>query len=394
MDKKYLFRADSTYKEGESITCKDPKSKKRVHDHVTYGTTRKTRFISTTGELSVAAMKFSLGEPKLSSPKRAPIVLIDFEKLRTIKQQEQAEMPLIYDFTDEEQVEEHLQGNTPNLARADREVVIDTIIPAECCKEIPPLLVDILLALKTEIGDDVETRHSKGELLEVGESIYDSILEMIMQGDSKLIERIVSKIEFNELEKRFMTLYYDKMQTLESVSKTMFGDLEHGEFLANAILNEIIKKIYKSQAIAQEAYYEKEIYSKIDPMKDWELYDKKMKMVTEFQVKIAEAYISPHAWGKNTMKEIKHNYDGYKWTQRVSTGTMKFENRKQVGKKFRTTRNLDGEGKSFFGTIFLDIAQKNDIIFPTGMDYKIEDGIIISAIPQCTTFGFEHERKN
>ena len=36
MDKKYLFRADSTYKEGESITCKEPKSKRRVHDHVTY----------------------------------------------------------------------------------------------------------------------------------------------------------------------------------------------------------------------------------------------------------------------------------------------------------------------------------------------------------------------
>lgn len=392
MERKWIFRADANYKEGQNVVCKNPNRKKNVHDHVTQGSKIGTRFISTTAELSVAALKFSHGDIAEKREKRAPIILIDFRKLKALGTQESrySDEQQIYDFTDEKQIEEHLGEVAHNLARSDREIVVNRLIPAECCKEIPPMMVDILMALRTDIEDSIKGEPRKEELLKVGESMYDSILDMIMQGNTRDLDQIISKMEFNELEKKFISLYYGERMTMGSVAKTMFGDLEQGQFLANAMLTQIIKNIIKTPEFIQATYFEKEVFSKPEVMANSDLYLQKASDARKYQSKLIESYIAPFAWEKVKYSEKTITNYGYK----IKTKELiekSFSNRNKEGKKCGTTAETSLKDKLvLFKTYKIPLAQKAGLRFPSGMEYDIKDNKVISAFPQYVEFG----RKN
>lgn len=230
----YVYRAQNEYINGTSIICINQNSDKDVNNHIANGTQNKeqgTRFISTTGRISIAKYKYSRGKDEI--PQRTPIVLIDFEKLKEIKDAKE-----IYDFRDESKREMHLTKKAQNFARADREVTIEKDIPAECCKKIPPLMVDILSIL--EFDEQMKT-------------IMNAINDMVMNDQiDEFYSKVIEKIEFNELEKIFMDKYYsDDMLTLESIGKTFFPDVEKGDIISQCIKKEILKKIVDSREFAE-----------------------------------------------------------------------------------------------------------------------------------------------
>lgn len=153
----YVYRAQQEYIDGEDIKCQDSNSEDTISAHVHNGSKNiRTRFISTTGRVGVAKYKYSRGNCK-EKCKRAPIILIDLKKLREKKGVK------IHDFRDPELLTKELDNLARNYALADREITIEGNIPADCCRKIPPLIVDIisLLDLNT-CSTEVEKKIDRG----------------------------------------------------------------------------------------------------------------------------------------------------------------------------------------------------------------------------------------
>lgn len=222
----YVYRAQNEYINGTSIECKNRKSKRSVSFHIRKGTDVKTRFISTTGRISIAKYKYSRGKDEI--PKRTPIVLIDFEKLKELKDAKE-----IYDFRDKSTRDETIEDAARNFARADREVTIEEYIPAECCKKIPPLMVDILSELEVE-----------GPMEVLINPINDMIMNDSIEG---IIDEILEEIEFNDLERNFIKEYYsDRMPTIQEMGDKLFPDIERNDLIAQCLKVEVLKKIFCS----------------------------------------------------------------------------------------------------------------------------------------------------
>lgn len=247
----YVYRTQAEYENGRNIECKDPSSKKSVNVHVGMGSQQniKTRFVSATGRISIAKYKYSQAENR-----RNPIILIDLKKLKELKKEGQ-----IYDFRREQTRLTELTVANRNLAKADREVVTEYTIPAECCKKIPPLITDILSSLDMLVNDEPKIDKSQknkppidmlpqGMLSKDVDMLINSINDMIMEDRIGELEQIIGKIPFNKLEKAFIERYYDdKMPTLEEVGGEFFPTKEKKELICHCIQREIMQKIFGSE---------------------------------------------------------------------------------------------------------------------------------------------------
>lgn len=400
MDKRYLFRADGNYKEGQGLVCKNPKANYTVNQHVGAGTDIATKFISTTAKISIAAIKYSQGEKIDSNGKRAKVVLIDFGKLKSLENQQNLpkKEQYIYDFTDEEQVEKYLRGRfQQNAARSDREVTVNGRIPPECCKEIPPIFVDILTALETDIENNLSDcdEEKRKQIQEVGEVISNNILDMIMQGKNNALNRIINRVNFNSLEKKFIELYYEQRKTLGSAAKVMFGEMEQGEFWANAILTGIIKKVINDKGFLMDTY----------PSQNKNMDSNQILRIpiqNEFISMVTDSYIAPFSWQKQTWEKSAYTVNGkkqkeYKFAQFLNKFSDYTVNKygTPVSNMTATAVVPKTSGIMLFKTMFLEInkkldirGQKQDVIFPVDMKYQYgeSENEIISAVPQYVRF--------
>lgn len=222
----YLYRTQEEYKNGEAIKCTNPESKVTIKQHIENGSKKNSkgsRFISTTGKISIAKYKYSQ-----TKNKRNPIILIDLKKLKELKAEK------IYDFRTDESLLNMLTGKGKNYVKADRETTIESDIPAECCKKIPPLIADILSAFELD-----------GPMGVLIDPINDMIMNDSIYGE---IERILAGIEFNDLEKEFIKEYYsDSMPTLEEIGKKFFPENEQSDIIAQCLQIKVLKNIFQSK---------------------------------------------------------------------------------------------------------------------------------------------------
>ena len=79
---KYLFRADYDYN-GGNIECKDSNSDASLRVHLQSGSAQniKTKYISMTQSIGIAAYHYALGDKKNPREDRAPVVLIDYTNI-------------------------------------------------------------------------------------------------------------------------------------------------------------------------------------------------------------------------------------------------------------------------------------------------------------------------
>lgn len=262
----YVYRAQDEYKNGEPIKCKKPESKITLQGHIGIASKKKSngsRFISTTGRIGVAKYKYS-GE------KRSPIILID---LGALKEDKPGSVGEIFDFRDDETIKKLKKGSGSNYVRADREVIVENFIPAEYCRKIPPLIIDILAGLDRLVNDS-----NSGTWSIVADHLIDYINSQIMKCENtknenigntkdvnvkikKTFEMILGitlddedfikyeenfiKSEINELEKAFIAEYYsDEMPKMEDVAKKLFGENNKNRIkCCQCIKAEILKKL-------------------------------------------------------------------------------------------------------------------------------------------------------
>lgn len=260
----YVYRAQDEYKNGEPIKCKKPESEICLQDHIGIASKKKSngsRFISTTGRIGVAKYKYS-GE------KRSPIILID---LGALKEDKPGSVGEIFDFRDDETIKKLTKWT--NYVRADREVTVENFIPAEYCRKIPPLIIDILAGLDRLVNDS-----NSGTWSIVADHLIDYINSQIMKCENtknenigntkdvnvkikKTFEMILGitlddedfikyeenfiKSKINELEKAFIAEYYsDEMPKMEDVAKKLFGENNKNKIkCCQCIKAEILKKL-------------------------------------------------------------------------------------------------------------------------------------------------------
>lgn len=179
----YVYRAQDEYKNGEPIKCKKPESEICLQDHIGIASKKKSngsRFISTTGRIGVAKYKYS-GE------KRSPIILID---LGALKEDKPGSVGEIFDFRDDETIKKLTKWT--NYVRADREVTVENFIPAEYCRKIPPLIIDILAGLDRLVNDS-----NSGTWSIVADHLIDYINSQIMKCENTKNENIGNTKDVN-----------------------------------------------------------------------------------------------------------------------------------------------------------------------------------------------------
>lgn len=238
----YVYRAVlENYSKEEGIKCKEKDSDKSLSYHVNFGSKKnvKTKYISTSKKIGIAAYKYAIGKVNENRIKRSKIVLIDLDKLP--KEQK------YYDLTDETVLKEQkISRMSKNYCKSDAEVTIEGDIGPECVKEIPPMLVDILFALE-----------SSGN---ANKMFYDMLLDRVAEGDMEL-DKIIEKCKFNKLEQNFIKSYYTDMNQLEETAKQILPEMldekkeDNREFIANCIRTQIIKNVVASQLHRDLKYY-------------------------------------------------------------------------------------------------------------------------------------------
>lgn len=255
---KYLFRAQPGYKPGEDVLGKDINSDVSALEHIAKGTSRKSKFISTTPKIATA-VTYLLGKVRKNKGKiadgvedhvRTPVLLIDCDKLKEyniathdtegIKPKptngEDVVTPEDRAFW-EEQKENY--GNYLNMAikfgLSSREVLVESIIPRDCIREIPMICVDMIEAL-----EDCEAVFPK-----LYEPLKDVILEKIMTDDEEF-KKIIADIHFDGKLQEFYEAYYiEGNKSLKEVAMSVFGkDDAEGLLLANCSRVQIIKDIF------------------------------------------------------------------------------------------------------------------------------------------------------
>lgn len=249
----YVYRAQDEYKNGEPIKCKKPESKVTLQGHIGIASKKKSngsKFISTTGRIGVAKYKYS-GE------KRSPIILIDLGKLKEKKPESVGE---IFDFRVRETRDKLLRNEPKNFACADREITVENCspdgkcIPAEYCRKIPPLLIDILACLDKLVTDSNASIRSiqANNLINyindeiMGKKHDDTIISRIVNGAAKLDDQFIKDLMFNELERVFLLEYYsDDMPKMEDVAEHFFGNKEDRALICcQCIKAEVLKRIF------------------------------------------------------------------------------------------------------------------------------------------------------
>lgn len=218
---KYLFRADYDYN-GGNIECKDSNSDASLRVHLQSGSAQniKTKYISMTQSIGIAAYHYALGDKKNPREDRAPVVLIDYTNIPDTDDQNRTR-EFYNSSTDENK---SITGRPLHFAKAAQEVVTSYSIPEECLKEIPPILVDIIYAfeyndfnLATQreengIVDDPEiTKYKSSKISEKTQKYIQELLcDLVFSEDySEITNLLTQKIPFNDIEKKFMEKYYD-----------------------------------------------------------------------------------------------------------------------------------------------------------------------------------------
>lgn len=213
---KYLFRADYGYN-GGNIECEDSNSDTSLKVHIQSGSdpSIKTKYISMTQSIGIAAYHYALGDQKNPQKDRAPIVLIDYNNIPDTDEQNRTR-----EFYNSN-IDEHksITGTVKNFAKASQEVVTSYSIPEECLREIPPILVDIIYAF--EYNDfNLETQSMRNSpkinqyksskiAEETQKYIQELLCDLVFSGDySKITNLFTKKIPFNDIEKKFMEEYY------------------------------------------------------------------------------------------------------------------------------------------------------------------------------------------
>lgn len=238
----YVYRAVlENYSKEEGIKCKEKDSDKSLSYHVNFGSKKnvKTKFISTSKKIGIAAYKYAIGKANENRNKRAKIVLIDLDKLPKGQK--------YYDLTNDSVLKEQkINRMSKNYCKSDAEVTIEGDIGPECIKEIPPMLVDILFALE-----------SSGN---ANKMFYDILLDRVVNDDMD-IDKIIERCKLNKLEHRFIELYYKDMNNMKKtgeqiLSEILNDDKEYNiEFIANSIRTQIIKNVVSSQLHRDLKYY-------------------------------------------------------------------------------------------------------------------------------------------
>lgn len=350
----YVYRTQEKYENGNAIMCKNPNSNITIDTYIKNGSRIGSRFISTTKKISIAKYKYSQGENK-----RNPIILIDFKKLKELKDKELKDKKskgekskdemYIYDFVDDETLVEllnRLTVSSRNFVKADREVTIVGDIPAECCKKIPPLIADILSAFELD-----------GQMRVLINPINDMIMDNSINAE---MEKILGKIEFNDLEEKFIKEYYsDSMPTLEAMGKSLFPEAEKSDMIAQCLQLEVLKKIFRSNEFKEflksklQGNFPKELERDVNRLR------KQFEAKEELDKRLLQKELSPR-------NEIK--------TQAPRNG--KLTKSEQDKKMRRYYLNADSD-------LFLEFAMDDKVDNPQGMQYICdEDGKVVEIIAE------------
>ena len=231
----FVFRADREYEDGMSLEPEDLNSKVPLSTHISVASRSKkvkTRFISTTKVIGIAAYKYALGY-RHPSDQRRKVLLIDIDD--NIEK---------YDFSDPEVLKKHAKGHSAtSFVKADQEVTIEGSVPAKNVKEVPPILVDVLYAL--------QDRTAHGKYVQEYEIMANSIMTKIYNGEitQESINKIIDKMPFNDFEKSFIQSYYGNRDKIEVTAEKIIAP-KKGEdinFVASCVKQQIVRTFIKSK---------------------------------------------------------------------------------------------------------------------------------------------------
>ena len=242
----FVYRALFNDDIKDGIKCKNPNSNYSLLDFLQLGSTSKTQFISTTKRISVAGEKYSPGKKQNynnENKRRSQVVLIDLDKVNE----------RIYNCSTEEKLKELKDELSETVSSkewsqilgkgvGDREIIVENNIPVEAFRVIPPILVDVIVAIE----------HSNPNC-----KCIDTINEMIMNNNLEGLIGAINAIEVDEVQENFKNAYYDEMLSMHTygriLDKSMTGNQSNisGFEVANSIKKSFIEKILNDPRVRE-----------------------------------------------------------------------------------------------------------------------------------------------
>jgi len=242
-DERFAFRALNGFdiknlENGvENIECKDKESTMDIWTFLQTGTGKKTKFISLSKNIGISAEKYTIGKKAdYTKPlsKRTPVILVDMQKL-----QDEYPDSTVHDLSTKEKFEDYYgkeylykrNGVATVMGHAigDREVIVENSIPKEAFRIIPPIIVDVLVALEHDIlGDKLKYR----------------ILNGIMENEinDETIKDMLSELNLDPLKQNFIENYYNGMFTMHSYGNELENSINNNSSITGFDLANSVKK--------------------------------------------------------------------------------------------------------------------------------------------------------
>ena len=278
----FVYRTLKEEKVGEKIVCKNPNSVVSLFRHVLNGSNEKSKFLSMTKRIGIAANKYLVRynskakTPQKGHEKRRPVVVIDLSKLKH-NIYDCSSLDNICHCGDEEMENKakNYNNSTPedlralHYALADREIITEYEILPEAYKEVNPILVDVLDAVERVAHFKLSKAYEQRKLNGTPKGTEDNakilltlINKMIMNDEENELIDIINNLDFEPFENLILENYYNQMlnayETAKVFKEYIKEDDKEGDkdalYCVFGIKTNIIRKILGNPKIQEKLY--------------------------------------------------------------------------------------------------------------------------------------------